>query len=1419
MKFSICIIVKNEARTLPKLFSSLEKYKAAGGEVCILDTGSNDDTAKVAAAWGAKVFSGHFIQELHEDTCRKINQKFVASKEANIVEKGVKLFNFANARNYINSKATNDMICTLDADEAYTVFDFEKINALIDEGYEQFEYQFIYAHDQFGKPAVQFVQSKFFNRTKAHWAGIVHEVVTGATKIKYLDESIIRLEHFQEPGKEHRGGYLPGLALDCYDNPTKDRQSHYFARELMYSGRYNSAIKEFKRHLTLNGWQAERAQSMIYIGTCYGHLNDPDNQFDWFNRAFKLDSNRRAPLMELAYFMKFYDNKKAAAAYAAAALQLPWVDYYANDRHHYEAGPHEILYWAKGWMGDVAGAREHLLKALEYQPYNQLYLRDTKFYFDYPDNGIDGWMVFPELQWLYETAKKYKNIVEVGSWKGKSTHALLSGTKGTVTAVDTWQGSEDPRDHTNILAKQDDIYGIFEKNTSDFKNLKVVPQASPGAANYFDDKSIDFLFIDAGHTYEDVKKDLIAWMPKMKPDGLISGHDYMPDVWMGVIQAVNEAFGKPDGVAGLSIWYVDLSTRGLKLPWIEKGPGFDEALAENEKEFNRGLLKTLVIELGDAIAEKVKEMPDYDKKLDRKLIESVYPEFTLPKIPKIIWSCWLSEDPMPDNIKKCIDSQKIPGYEHFVINLKKADWIDSEYLRAAIKAKKWVKATDWIRMKYLLNLGGIFLDADVEILPGMAFNHLLSEQMFVGKEVNNPDGSIVLGTAVIGAQPGHPLIKKWIAEVEKNFKGDDDKNYESSMDLLNLLGVDFQDQMKILEPEVFYPFYWRTGETKQTAQTMAIHHFMRSWVPPAIPINKNTPDNWLTRMIETRENFTFVKRGDGEELCMGGAKGANCDGHPYSEELGRKLKEAFWYLESVDAYIVKFNRQESYNQLLHRTDNDPSEFWKAVKKSTATKIFVGPEKLIEAANFLGQDVFIEVPEIDAYSQYRYILHNTPKEKGAIYILCAGFISKLLIHDLREKYKTEATFIDAGSAWDPWVSETRTFQMSKEQMRALYGEKITITLPQNPKPGQEFTIKNEGLNEVSINQQKNFSLPQATHPERLWVIKHLSQIDMKVADLGCGTHKTIPEAIGVDIRPITDFQADLGEGLPFKTDYLDAVISRHSLEHVLNPVRALRNWIMCLKKNSKLLIVLPDHGSINTIDPVYSNGEHLHAYTMESFSDFISLFPELWIEKIEPVLERWSFGAVIHSYLPMVSIIIPQLGRPEGLERCQKSISELNYPKKKLEVIVIEGEETVPEKLRKGLKMAHGDVICYAANDMEFTPDAMIRAVEMSRRYGLVSFNAGPVLPDKGNICEHFIIGRDLIERIGGEIFDTRLVHCGVDNLLWAKAEKLSQAHWCEKAVIFHYHFSKGGKMDPVYEKGWSHRDEDRKKLAELIQTI
>jgi Glycosyltransferase sugar-binding region containing DXD motif len=197
-------------------------------------------------------------------------------------------------------------------------------------------------------------------------------------------------------------------------------------------------------------------------------------------------------------------------------------------------------------------------------------------------------------------------------------------------------------------------------------------------------------------------------------------------------------------------------------------------------------------------------------------------------------------------------------------------------------------------------------------------------------------------------------------------------------------------------------------------------------------------------------------------------------------------------------------------------------------------------------------------------------------------------------------------------------------------------------------------------------------------------------------------------------------------------------------------------------------------------------------------------------------------------LPKVSIVVCHLGTSEqrlnGLQKCLDSIKALNYPKDLIETIVVEDtvadRKGVPKRLKEGIEKATGEYIVYASNDIEFEPQSLLNAVTAAKNWkkALVTFNTGELYPDKGNICEHFVIRKDFIPQIG-EVFHTGFNHVGCDNLLWAKCSKLNEAIRCEQAIVKHNHFTKGSEFDDVYKLGWSEVEADRKLLAEELSKL
>jgi len=162
----------------------------------------------------------------------------------------------------------------------------------------------------------------------------------------------------------------------------------------------------------------------------------------------------------------------------------------------------------------------------------------------YQNIGED-WFTYPNLyKKVVESAGNEFHFVEVGSWKGRSSvfmavEIINSGKNIKFDCVDTWEGSVEHLEYDEIKEKK--LYDIFLNNIESVKHvINPVKMSSLEAVNLYGDKTLDFIFIDASHEYEDVKRDIIAWLPKLKIGGVLAGHDY--GVFDGVTRAANEIF-------------------------------------------------------------------------------------------------------------------------------------------------------------------------------------------------------------------------------------------------------------------------------------------------------------------------------------------------------------------------------------------------------------------------------------------------------------------------------------------------------------------------------------------------------------------------------------------------------------------------------------------------------------------------------------------------------------------------------------------------------------------------------------------------------------------------------------------------------------------------------------------------------------
>jgi predicted O-methyltransferase YrrM len=137
------------------------------------------------------------------------------------------------------------------------------------------------------------------------------------------------------------------------------------------------------------------------------------------------------------------------------------------------------------------------------------------------------------------------HFVEIGSWKGRSAAFMAveianSGKRIRFDCVDTWLGSQEKKHLEDPSVKNGTLFDEFCRNTRPVKErINVVRLPSVEAAALYPDRSLDFIFIDAAHDYENVRADIGVWWPKLKPGGWMAGDDYRGS---GVKKAVDHMF-------------------------------------------------------------------------------------------------------------------------------------------------------------------------------------------------------------------------------------------------------------------------------------------------------------------------------------------------------------------------------------------------------------------------------------------------------------------------------------------------------------------------------------------------------------------------------------------------------------------------------------------------------------------------------------------------------------------------------------------------------------------------------------------------------------------------------------------------------------------------------------------------------------
>ena len=206
-------------------------------------------------------------------------------------------------------------------------------------------------------------------------------------------------------------------------------------------------------------------------------------------------------------------------------------------------------------------------------------------------------------------------------------------------------------------------------------------------------------------------------------------------------------------------------------------------------------------------------------------------------IPKIIHYCWFGKKPKPKLAEKCLQSWKkfCPDYEIIEWNEDNFDVSAAPaYVQQAYAAKRWAFVTDYVRLQAMLQLGGIYMDTDVEIIKPL--DPYLHHKGFAGFE--NPGA---IQTGLLACEKDFPLFQEFISyyDTANYLREDGSEDTTTNVQILTRLCVKYglkldgsrqtvQD-FAVYPVDYFCPVDFDTEKLHKTKNTVVIHWFAASW--------------------------------------------------------------------------------------------------------------------------------------------------------------------------------------------------------------------------------------------------------------------------------------------------------------------------------------------------------------------------------------------------------------------------------------------------------------------------------------------------------------------------------------------------------------------------------------------------------------
>jgi len=142
------------------------------------------------------------------------------------------------------------------------------------------------------------------------------------------------------------------------------------------------------------------------------------------------------------------------------------------------------------------------------------------------------------------------------------------------------------------------------------------------------------------------------------------------------------------------------------------------------------------------------------------------------------------------------------------------------------------------------------------------------------------------------------------------------------------------------------------------------------------------------------------------------------------------------------------------------------------------------------------------------------------------------------------------------------------------------------------------------------------------------------------DLGCGNN-THSDCIGIDIKPLTDVDivADLNLGIPLKSNSIDCVYARHSIEHLDDPVEALREIHRVLKRDGTAEIILPHWSNYCSYTIWHKSLWHILDFDLYDPHNPYHYYTEI---SFKTLLREFNYGKLVRPYLQPIKWLINKI---------------------------------------------------------------------------------------------------------------------------------------------------------------------------------